>query len=737
MTTDRKEQLYGAPDLKLATADWGGRPLNGAKPTNNQASEDEISPLSTAVVSRPGLAPVCASKTVPTPGWDQDRSGRVNAAQPDAHLNHAPCATATPSGLIAEVRRAVREELFEVMRESQAEGEDNDPEATAEWGDLFTSEGHATPRFGQIMRVLSKHIIRKFKPENDDLIMTPNDLRRFYVEYRLDDEVYPFIEIFSSEAPDMCGRVADFMFFMKCQYHLVQQNEHSRPLVPALTVIGFAQYYMSCILAYPDTEFRRLEKIVADVPSIVVVAGAGGGLSDVNEGKPPPEILPKVIRRHQLPPGADAKSERLLDGAFEDLMYDLDLLPPAPKREPPPPPPPHLQTTTAMVPTLSSSSVAPVQPKTAAAVDKPDSSSATLGHSRSLTRRKYVQPTLLHTIGDDDGAGDDSNTNKSDKSSLDRERELERASMSGPRQGFTRLHSWHADNKSTTGGGSGGLAGVPHRPASEQQQQRHGGRASQPFPPPNAAATAAAGHADNGRSAAGINVPSSAANDTRPPPRGSVSSNASSVGYFGHGGRTPPPTRQNSTSVPDVSSTGRFSFSSSSSSALGMTTPTSASVGSPGGGPASPAASWNPLQYRPTTTAAVAVPGSSRSSSVSGGMDKQQDKQQQQKAHHVRWEGVPQQQPAYAAPTAATFRTGSIGSGGSGGSGQSVKTEQKPSQRRRHGHHRRFPSSGGNTVVGDDDDGGGGGGGGNGNRKGETWEEFLRAQKKGEGYHPR
>ncbi|KAK7977537.1 hypothetical protein PG996_003591 [Apiospora saccharicola] len=692
MTTDRKEQLYGAPDLKLATADWGGRPLNGAKPTNNQASEDEISPLSTAVVSRPDLAPVCASKTVPTPGWDQDRSGRVNAAQPDAHLNHAPCATATPSGLIAEVRRAVREELFEVMRESQAKGEDNDSEATAEWDNLFTSEGHATPRFGQIMRVLSNHII------------------------------------FSSEAPDMCGRVADFMFFMKCQYHLVQQNEHSRPLVPALTVIGFAQYYMSCILAYPDTEFRRLEKIVADVPSIVVVVGAGVGLSDVNEGKPPPEVLPKVIRRHQLPPGADAKSKRLLDGAFEDLMYDLDLLPPAPKREPPPLPPPHLQTTTATVPASSSlsSSVAPVQPKTAATVDKPDSSSsATLGHSRSLTRRKYVQPTLLHTIGDDDGAGDDSNTNKSDKSSLDRERELERASMSGPRQGFTRLHSWHADNKSTTGGGGGSLAGgVTHRPASEQQQQRHGGRASQPFPPPNAAATAAAGHVDNGSSAAGINAPSSAANDTRPPPRGSVSSNASSVGYFRHGGRTPPPTRQNSTSVPDVSSPGRFSFSSSSSSALGMTTPTSASVGSPGGGPASPTASWNPLQYRPMA-AAVAEP--SRSSSTAGGVERQQD-QQQQKPHHVRWEGVPQQQPAHAAATAAAFRTGSIGGGGS----QSVNTEQRPSQRRR--HHRRFPSSGGNAVVGDDNDGGGGG---SANRKGETWEEFLRAQKKGEGYHSR
>lgn len=531
------------------------------------------------------------------------------------------------------------------------------------------------------------------------------------------------IDIFSSEAPDMYGRVADFLLYMKCQHHLVQKNEHSRPLVPALTVIGFAQYYMSCILAYPDTEFRRLDRIVADVPSIVVVVGGG-----VKEGgPPPPEVLPKVVRRDQLPPGADAKSKQLLDGAFEDLMYELDLLPPVPKKEPPPPPH-HPQTNAVMIPAAS------VHTKTAVAVEKADSSSA-LGHSRSLTRRKYVQPTLLHTIGDDDDAGDNSNTNKNDGN---RERELERASMSGPpRQGFTRLHSWHADNKST---GGGGPPSVPHRPASEQPQQRHGGRASQPFSVPNSAAAAAAGHTDNG-SAAGNNPLSSAI--AAGPPRGSVSSNASSTGYFGHGGRTPPPTRQNSTSVPDVSSTGHFSFSSSSSSsALGMTMPTSASVGSPGGGgPASPTASvtqqWNTLQYRPT----AGVAESSRSSSISAGTERQQDPQQPQKPHHVRWEGVPQQQPA---PTAATSRTGSIGGGGGGsgsGSGQSsIKTEWRPSQRRSHGqHHRRYPSSGGNSVVGgdDDDDGGGGGGGSGSNRKGETWEEFLRAQKKGEGYHQR
>lgn len=229
MATDRKKQPYGAPDLKLVTADWGGRPLNEAKPANNRTSNDEISPLSTAVVSRPAPTPVCVSKTVPPPKWDKDRPNKANATQPGAHLNYAPYTTSSSNGLIAEVRRAVREELFEVMREAEVEDDNGNQrqgstatevhasEVTAEWGDLFTSEGHATPRFGQIMRVLSKHIvsqlrphrprtyfrltwqrcnqrqIRKFKLEKDDLVMTPDGLRRFYVEYRLEDEVFPFI----------------------------------------------------------------------------------------------------------------------------------------------------------------------------------------------------------------------------------------------------------------------------------------------------------------------------------------------------------------------------------------------------------------------------------------------------------------------------------------------------------------------------------------------------------------
>ncbi|KAK8094542.1 hypothetical protein PG997_001227 [Apiospora hydei] len=758
MTTDRKEHPVGAPDLRLAIADWRGRSPSpdDTHLANNETSGDEISPLSMAVVSRRSdLSNVCASKTASTPDWSQNKPSRANATQPDAYLSNAPFNAPATAGIIAEVRRAIREELSEAFRIRQDEAADaagasnnasakvklnqTAPEVTAEWGALFTAEGHATPRFGQIMRVLSGHILSKFNPDNDGLVMTPDGLRRFYVSYRLSDEAYPFIgthspcilllglgfpvanpalllDIFTSKAPDVFGRIADFLLDMECQHQLIQQSGHERPLVPALTVVGFAQYYMSCILAHPDAEFHRLKRIVADVPSIIVTVS----LNEAKESPSPPEILPKAIQRNQLPSKADAKSKQLLDGAFKDLMYELGLQPASPKNKYTPHPPQANDTTTAttqvQVPTPAP------EPKPTAS-ENPDYFSSVVGSSRSTSRQKYAQPSPLHTIGDDDDEDvakayikADGSLKRDESEWHRRERELERASMPGPRPGYSKQHSWHAESAGT----DGPAAHRHHQPPS--QQQRYGGRTgSQSY---SNAPTAPA--AD---SAAVVPQPSSTTT-TAGDPRGSVSSNASSSGYWGHGhgGRTPPPTRHNSASVPDVSSTGPFSLSSSSSSsAMGMATPTSASVG-----PGSPVATsmttlqWNPLQYRP---AAATVPAATvaESGRTSGGVERLE----QQKPLHVRWEGVPQQQhpppqKGTASPTTMTPRTGSIG-------GQSGKTERRPSQRyHHHGHHyhRRYPSGGGSSAAGDAGDD-------KDNRKGETWEEFLRAQKKGDGYHQR
>ncbi|KAI0142372.1 hypothetical protein F4776DRAFT_676284 [Hypoxylon sp. NC0597] len=189
---------------------------------------------------------------------------------------------------------------------------------TAEWGVLFDEKGYATVRNGQFLKGVAKHVIDDLAPSSNNLVVTPEKLSVLYSKYRLDPEVYPFTEIFNSRARDVNDRIADFFTDLDCQYHLVQPDSYSRPRVPALTPTGFAQFLTTCILAHPDEEFRRLDKIVSDVQLVA-------------DGQP--EKLPRQLLRSQFPVRHDPKSRKVLAAALDDLMYDLRLLePPSPKK---------------------------------------------------------------------------------------------------------------------------------------------------------------------------------------------------------------------------------------------------------------------------------------------------------------------------------------------------------------------------------------------------------------------
>jgi hypothetical protein len=65
---------------------------------------------------------------------------------------------------------------------------------------------------------------------------------------------------------------------------LVQEENYRDPIIPGLTPIGFAHWMTKWILAYPEQEAVRLEKVVCSLP-----IDADGQIVD---GKP--ERLPKV-----------------------------------------------------------------------------------------------------------------------------------------------------------------------------------------------------------------------------------------------------------------------------------------------------------------------------------------------------------------------------------------------------------------------------------------------------------
>jgi hypothetical protein len=73
---------------------------------------------------------------------------------------------------------------------------------------------------------------------------------------------------------------------LRCQHHLVQDEPNQPPTIPGLTPAGFAHWMTTWILAYPDQETVRLQKIVEALP-----INADGQTVD---GKP--ERLPKVCR---------------------------------------------------------------------------------------------------------------------------------------------------------------------------------------------------------------------------------------------------------------------------------------------------------------------------------------------------------------------------------------------------------------------------------------------------------
>lgn len=93
----------------------------------------------------------------------------------------------------------------------------------------------------------------------------------------------------------------------------MQDDTRSAPFIPSLTPVGFAQWMTLHILAYPDEEARRLDKVVLAMP-----IDADGDLVD---GKP--ERLPKQISRYLLPARPDPKSRKLLDNAMNDYLADL------------------------------------------------------------------------------------------------------------------------------------------------------------------------------------------------------------------------------------------------------------------------------------------------------------------------------------------------------------------------------------------------------------------------------
>jgi hypothetical protein len=158
------------------------------------------------------------------------------------------------------------------------------------WGRLFDDRGDPTPRLGQVLRGISNYLIAEYSPRNS-LVVTPEKLKVFYHEYKLETETFPFQQIFDCRPHGALDNLETLYQHLRCENHLVQRRPGGMPHIPSLTPAGFERWMTCQIQAFPEQEAKRLNLIMADLPII-----ADGAFED---GKP--ERLPKQLSRHLLP----------------------------------------------------------------------------------------------------------------------------------------------------------------------------------------------------------------------------------------------------------------------------------------------------------------------------------------------------------------------------------------------------------------------------------------------------
>ncbi|KAK7755894.1 hypothetical protein SLS62_002181 [Diatrype stigma] len=345
------------------------------------------------------------------------------------HLEVPPLLRAelVPASFLGELRKAIREEVAEAIQKNQVPESApgvrfsdrrtfaKRPAASRRTSSgisaasdseqrLFDDSGCATARSARFLRELAKYITDEFAPRGS-LVVTPEKLASFYARYGVEGgEVLPFIEIFSlrttgdRDARAHHERVADLFSDLGCAYHLAPPPDppagapfttpSPRPQIPGLTPAGFCRYFTTCLLAYPDEEFRRLEKIVADVSSPSSSrphysqnhdsdggSTGGGGAGGGSGGMVVVDcMLPRPFIRSLLPARHDPAARRALTTAFEGLIRDLERKVSSPSLSLSPSPSP---AATVAAGTMSTSRSSPV-PVIAAAEGTPSSPSPSL-----------------------------------------------------------------------------------------------------------------------------------------------------------------------------------------------------------------------------------------------------------------------------------------------------------------------------------------------------------------------
>ncbi|KAJ4297585.1 hypothetical protein N0V90_005478 [Kalmusia sp. IMI 367209] len=196
------------------------------------------------------------------------------------------------------------------------------------WQRLFDLQGQPTPRLGQFLRGLAIHLIDDYEPKKS-LVISPSKMLRFYNDVKLNGEIYPWDKIFGKlPYSTLCKLYRE----MRCEHHLIQEHAAAQPDIPALTPLGFQEWMIAMIQAYPDAEYERLSRAVLDMP-----------ISNADDCK---ERFPKELPRRLFP-----QTENLQAQQRCAAVLSAEGVGPL-RRAPTFPPPPPMSQSTSVPPSL-------------------------------------------------------------------------------------------------------------------------------------------------------------------------------------------------------------------------------------------------------------------------------------------------------------------------------------------------------------------------------------------------
>ncbi|KAI0391037.1 hypothetical protein F5Y17DRAFT_461228 [Xylariaceae sp. FL0594] len=292
-----------------------------------EAGADRTQEVQVATPTTPASTPTLTSLTPPTPLSTAPPTPAVSANPlPLTRLNTNVSLVRSPavdtSPWVLEGRISTMGDRGLVHSGSDVDRLDGDSNG---WGVLFDQEGYPTARCGEVFRGLARCLAEDVPPRTGFLV-TPEKLSFLYSRFRIEGEVYPFEDIFHafhadrrflptaspnlrshSGINDICYKLLSHLFAdLGCEFYLIPESSFRseprfsmpktavspntgkhilrddtrvgfsthrnlprrselRPSMPALTLGGFAHFFTTCVLAYPDEEAGRMNRIASEL----------------------------------------------------------------------------------------------------------------------------------------------------------------------------------------------------------------------------------------------------------------------------------------------------------------------------------------------------------------------------------------------------------------------------------------------------------------------------------------